>query len=77
MKLFTTALALLRLGPDYRFTTQVIREASGDLVLVGERRSVAFRAACSRIEKARATVRRLQPIEDLADQVVSNGSDAR
>ena len=35
MKLFTTALALLRLGPDYRFTTQVIREASGDLVLVG------------------------------------------
>src|ERR1700689_4282635 len=35
MKLFTTALALLRLGPEYRFVTQVVREGGGDLVLVG------------------------------------------
>jgi len=35
MKVLTTALALLRLGPDYRFTTRLLREPSGDLVLVG------------------------------------------
>ena len=35
MKLFTTALALLRLGPDYRFITHVTLDPSGDLVLTG------------------------------------------
>ena len=35
MKLFTTALALLKLGPDYRFETRVIAGAAGDLALVG------------------------------------------
>jgi D-alanyl-D-alanine carboxypeptidase/D-alanyl-D-alanine-endopeptidase (penicillin-binding protein 4) len=35
MKVLTTALALMRLGPDYRFTTRLLREPSGDLVLSG------------------------------------------
>jgi serine-type D-Ala-D-Ala carboxypeptidase/endopeptidase (penicillin-binding protein 4) len=35
MKVLTTALALLRLGPDYRFTTHLLREPSGDVVLAG------------------------------------------
>ena len=35
MKLFTTALALLRLGPSHTFTTRLITDASGNLVLVG------------------------------------------
>jgi D-alanyl-D-alanine carboxypeptidase/D-alanyl-D-alanine-endopeptidase (penicillin-binding protein 4) len=35
MKLFTAALALTRLGPGYRFETRLIREPSGDVVLVG------------------------------------------
>lgn len=35
MKVLTTALALLRLGPDYRFTTRLVRESSGDLALIG------------------------------------------
>ncbi len=35
MKLFTTALALLKLGPAYRFETRLIQEPSGDLALVG------------------------------------------
>lgn len=35
MKRFTTALALLRLGPEYRFTTRAMIEPSGDLVLMG------------------------------------------
>src|SRR5580658_1918438 len=35
MKVLTTALAMLRLGPDYHFTTRLLRESSGDLVLAG------------------------------------------
>ena len=35
MKLFTAALALSRLGPDYRFETRIVREPSGDVVLLG------------------------------------------
>ncbi|MGA3202341.1 MAG: D-alanyl-D-alanine carboxypeptidase/D-alanyl-D-alanine-endopeptidase, partial [Bryobacteraceae bacterium] len=35
MKVLTTALAMLRLGPDYRFTTRLVREPSGDVVLIG------------------------------------------
>src|SRR5579885_407261 len=33
-KLFTSALALLRLGPDHRFTTKIVSEGA-DLVLAG------------------------------------------
>ncbi len=35
LKLFSSALALLRLGPDYRFSTSIRRDANGDLRLVG------------------------------------------
>src|SRR4029079_18761582 len=35
MKLFTAALALERLGPDYRLTTHWVRARWGDLILVG------------------------------------------
>ena len=35
LKILTSALALERLGADYRFVTRVVREASGDVVLVG------------------------------------------
>src|SRR6266576_3687031 len=35
MKLFTGALALELLGPDYRFATRLVRARSGDLILVG------------------------------------------
>jgi D-Ala-D-Ala carboxypeptidase 3 (S13) family len=34
-KLFTSALALEKLGADYRFTTKVVLAPSGDLVLLG------------------------------------------
>lgn len=34
-KLFSTALALSRLGPDHRFTTKVVFETNGDLRLIG------------------------------------------
>jgi D-alanyl-D-alanine carboxypeptidase/D-alanyl-D-alanine-endopeptidase (penicillin-binding protein 4) len=50
MKLFTTALALVRLGPEYRFKTQIgadkpidaDRTLAGDLVFAGRRRSESF-----------------------------------
>jgi len=35
MKVLTSALALLRLGPDYRFATRLVREPSGNIVLIG------------------------------------------
>ena len=35
MKLFTTALAFEKLGPDYRFETHLVQEPSGDLTLIG------------------------------------------
>jgi serine-type D-Ala-D-Ala carboxypeptidase/endopeptidase (penicillin-binding protein 4) len=72
MKLFTSALALLRLGTDYRFTTQVIRDASGDVVLVGS----GDPSLCGRVfpyRKGAAPRPALAAIEDLADQLVSNG----
>ena len=72
MKLFTSALALLRLGPDYHFTTQVIREASGDLVLVGS----GDPSLCGRVfpyRKGAAPRPPLAALEDLADQMVKNG----
>ncbi len=72
MKLFTSALALLRLGPDYRFTTQVMREASGSLALVGSGDpSLSGREFPYRKDAPLHPA--LQAIEDLADQVVASG----
>jgi D-alanyl-D-alanine carboxypeptidase/D-alanyl-D-alanine-endopeptidase (penicillin-binding protein 4) len=72
MKLFTTALALLRLGPDYRFETRVVREPSGDLTLVGSGDpSLSGRAFPYRKDAPAASP--LLAIEELADQVVASG----
>jgi D-alanyl-D-alanine carboxypeptidase/D-alanyl-D-alanine-endopeptidase (penicillin-binding protein 4) len=79
-KLFTTALALVRLGPDHRFYTTVVAEAppdasgrlAGDLRLVGggdpllSARTVPY-------QKGPTVGNPLQAIEDLAAQVVSRG----
>jgi serine-type D-Ala-D-Ala carboxypeptidase/endopeptidase (penicillin-binding protein 4) len=72
MKLFTSALALLRLGPDYRFTTQVIREASGDLVLVGSG-DPSLSGRVFPYRKGATPRSPLAAIEELADQMVANG----
>lgn len=72
MKLFTAALALTRLGPAYRFETRVIRESSGDVVLVGSGDpSLSGRA----YPYARNTPNGnpLAAIEALADQAVATG----
>lgn len=79
-KLFTTALALSRLGPDYRYHTVVRarRKADstgriqGDLVLSGggdpnlSVRAIPYQTGAS-------SGNPLQAIEDLADQVVTQG----
>lgn len=73
MKLFTTALALLKLGPDYRFETYLLMdEANRDLVLVGTGDpSLSGRAyPYNPIAPAGPP---LGAIEDLADQAIANG----
>jgi D-alanyl-D-alanine carboxypeptidase/D-alanyl-D-alanine-endopeptidase (penicillin-binding protein 4) len=70
-KLFTTALALTRLGPDYRFQT-VVRQEGRDIVLYGggdptlSGRAVPYRKGPDPEEP-------LSAIEALADQVAARG----
>ena len=70
-KLFTSALALLRLGPDHRFTTQVIREGA-DLVLLGGG-DPSLSGRVFPYQKDAASGPALKPISDLADQIVAAG----
>ncbi len=70
-KLFTSALALLRLGPNYRFTTQVFREGS-DLVLSGSG-DPSLSGRVFPYQKDAASGPPLKPIEELADQIVASG----
>lgn len=72
MKLFTTALALLRLGPEYRFLTQVVLDPSGDLVLAGSG-DPSLSGRAFPYQKDAAVGPRLQAIEDLAEQAVTSG----
>jgi D-alanyl-D-alanine carboxypeptidase/D-alanyl-D-alanine-endopeptidase (penicillin-binding protein 4) len=70
-KLFTTALALSRLGPEYRFVTSVVAD-HGDLVLIG-RGDPSLSARVYPYTADPASGDPLQAIEDLADQLVAGG----
>jgi serine-type D-Ala-D-Ala carboxypeptidase/endopeptidase (penicillin-binding protein 4) len=79
-KLFTTAMALTRLGPDFVFRTRVVAAAApdaqgtvhGDLRLVGGGDpNLSARAIPYRIGPA--TGNPLAPIEELANQVAARG----
>jgi D-alanyl-D-alanine carboxypeptidase/D-alanyl-D-alanine-endopeptidase (penicillin-binding protein 4) len=72
LKLLTSALALERLGPQFRFTTRILREASGDLVLVGSGDPSLSGRAFPYRKDARLGAP-LQAIDELADQVVAHG----
>src|SRR5207237_2260634 len=79
-KLFTTALALTRLGPDYRFTTSILAEGAvdpngrlnGDLVFVG-RGDPSLSGRTYPYTTEPPDTDPLQPVEQLADQVVATG----
>jgi serine-type D-Ala-D-Ala carboxypeptidase/endopeptidase (penicillin-binding protein 4) len=72
LKLFTFALAMERLGPDYRFSTRVLLEPSGDLVLVGSG-DPSLSGRVYPYKKDTPLGPPLDPIEDLAAQIVRRG----
>ena len=72
MKLFTTALALDRLGGAYRFMTRLVREPSGDLTLVGSG-DPSLSGRVFPYQKSAKAGPPLQAIEDLADQAMAGG----
>jgi D-alanyl-D-alanine carboxypeptidase/D-alanyl-D-alanine-endopeptidase (penicillin-binding protein 4) len=78
MKLFTAALALERLGPEYRLNTRLFRAPSGDLILVGggdpsmSGRTYPYQKDPP-YQKDAPAANPLRAIEDLADQAVAAG----
>ncbi len=82
MKLFTTALALSKLGPDYRLTTQIGAEVPigsegtlpGDLELIGGGDpSLSGREYPYRKSAAPGAVYTFSAIEELAGQLIARG----
>ncbi len=72
MKLFTAALALERLGPDYRMTTRLVHARSGDLILVGGG-DPSLSGRVYPYQKDTPAADPLRAIEELADQAVAAG----
>lgn len=72
LKLFTFALALDRLGPEYRFSTRVLLERSGDLVLVGSG-DPSLSGRVYPYKKDTPPGPPLDPVEELAAQIVRRG----
>jgi D-alanyl-D-alanine carboxypeptidase/D-alanyl-D-alanine-endopeptidase (penicillin-binding protein 4) len=72
LKILTSALALERLRPDYRFTTRVVREASGDVVLVGSG-DPSLSGRSYPYQKDAGVGSPLQAIEQLADAIAARG----
>jgi len=72
MKLFTGSLALEKLGADYRFVTRLVRDGSGNLVLVGSGDpSLSGRPYPYQMNAPMGNP--LRAIEDLAAQAVAAG----
>ena len=72
LKLLTSALALERLRPDYRFTTRVIREASGNIVLLGSG-DPSLSGRIYPYRKDQDVGPPLQAIELMADAIAARG----
>jgi serine-type D-Ala-D-Ala carboxypeptidase/endopeptidase (penicillin-binding protein 4) len=72
MKLFTAALALSRLGPDYRFETRLVRETSGAVAIIGSGDpTMSGRAYPYDVQAKPLTT--LHAIDELADRAVAAG----
>jgi D-alanyl-D-alanine carboxypeptidase/D-alanyl-D-alanine-endopeptidase (penicillin-binding protein 4) len=72
LKILVSALALERLRPDYRFTTRVLREASGDVVLVGSG-DPSLSGRTYPYNKDQHPYSPLQAIERMADGIAAHG----
>ena len=72
LKILTSALALERLGANYRFTTRVVREASGDVVLVGAG-DPSLSGRVFPYQKDSRSGPPLAAIEELAGQIAARG----
>src|ERR1019366_1339341 len=72
LKILTSALALERLRLDYRFTTRVVREASGDVVLVGSV-DPSLSGRVYPYKKDQGMGPPLQAIEQVADAIAARG----
>ena len=70
-KLFTTALALMRLGPDYRTRTTVFQEGADLVLLGGGDPNLSGRVIPYEMGASRGNT--LTAIESLADQIVAHG----
>ena len=75
LKLLTGTAAILRLGADHRFTTRVMSDGSGDLVLVGGGDPLLATPGFIATEHARPNDRNtpLTPLANLADAIVAAG----
>ncbi len=72
LKLFTSALALTTLGPDYRFETRLVLTPEGDLVLVGSG-DPSLSSRDYPYTKQGNGGDALAPLEALVDQAVAAG----
>jgi D-alanyl-D-alanine carboxypeptidase/D-alanyl-D-alanine-endopeptidase (penicillin-binding protein 4) len=72
MKIFTGALALEKLGPNYRFTTRLVRDAAGNLVLIGGG-DPSLSGRTYPYKKDAQPANPLRAIDDLAAQAVAAG----
>ncbi|HXP85085.1 MAG TPA: D-alanyl-D-alanine carboxypeptidase/D-alanyl-D-alanine-endopeptidase [Bryobacteraceae bacterium] len=72
MKIFTGALALEKLGANYRFVTRLVRDPAGNLVLVGSG-DPSLSGRTYPYKKDAAPGNPLRAIEELAAQAVAAG----